>query len=216
MSSAATAIHNFCKSLKLTVSAALVENKAKHPPKTRDEYNLLIDAILTELKDRLFLFIPGHRALFFEKNDLVSPAVSKAFPDVPGELREAANCLAIGFYTASVFHCVRAIEIGMRVVAVSLGVSFPFPIEQADWANIIDQMEAKIRAMKDRAKSAEKESDLKFYSETAMQFRYFKDAWRVRVSHARESYDEAQATSVMEHAVTFFELVAARPPLEGV
>jgi hypothetical protein len=205
-----TRVLNLCVDLKLPVATELVTAKIKHLPKNIEEYELLLAAVTAELKTRLFLFVPEHRAYLFEKKDLMSDAARTRFPEAIGDLRDSANALAIGFYTASVFHAVRALEIGMRSLAVSLGVEFSFPLEQADWHSIIEQMESKVRAMKDLSKSAVKDADLKFYSETAMQFRYFKDAWRIRVSHARENYDDPQATSVLEHALSFFELIASR------
>jgi hypothetical protein len=204
-------IHGFCTTLKLAVSLELLDQKIKSPPKTVEEFDLLISSIKAELRALLFLFIPGHRTIYFDKKDLVSDVVKKTYPEPAGELRDAANCLATGFYTAAVFHSMRAIEIGMKALAVSLGVQFNYPIEQADWANIIDQMESKIKSMKEQPKSAQKDADQKFYSEAAMQFRYFKDGWRVRVSHARENYDEPQAMSVIDHAISFFEILASRP-----
>ena len=38
---------------------------------------------------------------------------------------------------------------------------------------------------------------MQFYSETATQFRYFKNAWRNHVSHSNATYDEAQAEKIM-------------------
>lgn len=35
-----------------------------------------------------------------------------------------------------------------------------------------------------------------------MQFRYFKDGWRVRAAHARATYEEPEALTVIEHAAS--------------
>jgi hypothetical protein len=43
-----------------------------------------------------------------------------------------------------------------------------------------------------------------------MQFRYFKDGWRIRVAHTRESYDEGQAKTALDHSVSFFATLAKR------
>ena len=61
----------------------------------------------------------------------------------------------------------------------------------AEWQQILDQIERKIREISQHPKTLQKDADQKFYSEAASQFRYFKDGWRVRAAHARESFTES-------------------------
>jgi hypothetical protein len=105
----------------------------------------------------------------------------------------------------------RAAEIGMRVLGHALGVSFPDkPLELAEWQNILDQADSKIVAMKQLPRGTNKDEELSFFSQSAVQFRYFKDAWRVRVAHARETYEEMQAIRIFDHTLEFFEALANR------
>ena len=105
----------------------------------------------------------------------------------------------------------RAAEIGLRVLANDLNVSFSDrPLELAQWQPIIDQMDAKIRGMGQKPAGLAKEADLKFYSEAASQFRYFKDGWRVRAAHARETFTEAAAKRVLDHVCDFFSSLSDR------
>jgi hypothetical protein len=104
----------------------------------------------------------------------------------------------------------RAAEIGVRALGTELGVTFSFGIELAEWHNIPDQVESKIRDLKNLPRSPQKDADLEFYSQAAAQFRYFKDGWRVRVAHARATYDEEQAREVVDHVRSFFETIAKR------
>jgi hypothetical protein len=123
----------------------------------------------------------------------------------------AGNSLAVGLYTACVFHSMRAAEIGVRALAIPLKVSFPDkPIELAEWQNILDQADSKIVAMKALPRGTRKDEETNFYSQAAVQFRYFKDGWRVRVAHARETYEEAPALKVFNHTLEFFETLATR------
>jgi hypothetical protein len=57
-------------------------------------------------------------------------AITNAFPSASKELVASGNSLAAGLFTASVFHSMRAAEIGMRCLGRALDVSFPHkPIE---------------------------------------------------------------------------------------
>jgi hypothetical protein len=101
-------------------------------------------------------------------------------------------------------------QAGLHLLANALGVSFKFPIVLAEWSNVIDGIEAKISPMKQMSKSAEKDELLTFYSECAVQFRYFKDAWRNHVGHSREVYDRDQSHSVLLHVRDFMEKLSTR------
>jgi hypothetical protein len=164
---------------------------------------------MAELSAKLFLFVPSHRAKYY---DLVLQSfITVAFPSASKELAAAGNSLAAGLYTASVFHAMRAAEIGVRALGSALGVSFPNkPLELAEWHNILDQCDAKIVSIKNMPAGTHKDEELKFYSQAAVQFRYFKDAWRVRVAHARETYEEPPAVRVFDHTLEFFETLATR------
>lgn len=198
-----------CKELNLPVTEKLVSDAINNLPRTTQGYDFLMSAFIAELKSHLFLFVPTHLAKYYEMP--LSAEVSAAFPHASKELVAAGNSLAAGLFTAAVFHSMRAAEIGLRVLGKELGVSFPDkPLELAEWQQILDQSESKIKAMKALQPRQHRDDELNFYSKVAVQFTYFKDAWRVRVAHARETYDENPATRVFNHTVEFFEVLATR------
>jgi hypothetical protein len=205
-----------CETLDLPTSLYLLHAAKQIPPKTAGEFNWLIMSLEAEMKSKLFVYIPSERAIFFEKEDILSDSTKEVFPHAYKELYEAANCYAAERYTACVFHSMRAIEIGLRSLGTALGVAFPDkPIELAEWQNIIEQIESKIKLkltehVSSKEQATERDSNRKFYSEVAAQFRYFKDGWRIRVAHGREMYVGSQAITVLSHAREFFEDLGKR------
>jgi hypothetical protein len=196
--------------LNLPVSRTMLREAANDPPRTEREFVQLMNALQTEIEGRLFLYIPPDRAGFYECEDILLSPVRQAFPSAYNELKEAGTCYATERYTACVFHSMRAAEIGLRALGTDLGVTFPDkPIEFAEWQNIIEQADSIIRE-RTKGRSWEKDEDRKFYSQAAAQFRYFKDGWRIRAAHARETYNGSQAYSVLTHAREFFETLAER------
>lgn len=173
-----------CDDLDLQVSRALIRQAAAAPLATAQEYSLIRDAVKAETRSKLIICLRANRASYYQNENILTERAASKFPACHRELVDAGNCLALGQSTASVFHAMRAAELATRALAEDLGVSFPFPLELAEMHNILDRMEAKILEKKKLAKSADKHAQLKFYSEAAAQFRYFKDAWRVRVAHA--------------------------------
>lgn len=99
----------------------------------------------------------------------------------------------------------------MRAMAKELGVSFPDkPIELAEWQNILDKADSIVVNMKNLPRGTHKDEELKFYSQACVQLRYFKDAWRIRVAHARETYEDDQARRIFDHTLEFFETLSGR------
>jgi hypothetical protein len=104
-----------CGKLNLNVSGEIIQDSLTNPPSTARELDILIGAIRAELRFRVFLFVPPHLAQY---HDLTTPDdVASAFPSVESEFRSSGNCIAVGEFTASVFHAMRAAEIGVRCLA---------------------------------------------------------------------------------------------------
>jgi hypothetical protein len=102
------------------------------------------------------------------------------------------------------------LQYGLYALADELKVEFKTPIELENWKNIIEPIEKRIKAIENDPKSKQKDDDLKFYSQAAVQFRYFKDAWRNHVCHLRQQYDIHQAQSVLQHVTDFMETISTR------
>jgi hypothetical protein len=197
-----------CDHLTLPISKSLISNRMSDPPRTEREFALLVEAVLEELKNLLFLFVPQHRAKYYE---LILPSiVTVAFPVAAQEIAAAGNCVAAAVYTASVFHSMRAVEIGIQAMARALNVTFPYPLELAEWGKIVGEIEPKINDLKAGPRSTQRDEDLKFYSEAASQFRHFNNGWRIRAAHARAMYEEHQAIAVFDHTISFFQTLAIR------
>jgi hypothetical protein len=195
-----------CMQLKLGTASGLVDRALRNPPKTAGELEIYLDAVEIELQQRLFFFVLPHRAGFYDQR--FDDKLTRAFPKACAELGRAGNCYSFGEYTAAVFHAMRACEISLRVLASELQITLSPLI--SGWHNIIDQIESKIKAMEQLQKSQQRDTDLQFFSGAAAQFRYFKEAWRNHVSHAKELYVEGQALTAVEHSRALIEALSGR------
>jgi hypothetical protein len=171
----------------------------------------LHNMIQKESSELVYLFVPPEDAKWFWKFDILGPTVSAAFSlsfdEINREMTEAGNCYATGCYTASVFHAMRVLEHGLRLLAQDVGLTYD--IQQ--WYNIINEIEAKIRELsKTLPKGVAKNERLKFLSEAAKEFTYFKDGWRNYVSHGRTQYDGPQALSALNHVKAFMIHLATK------
>lgn len=196
-----------CNELDLPTSSALIKSKLDDLPENARELSMLLLAAKTELANQLFLFIPPHRAKFYENNTIVSEEVKIAFPLASDEIRVAGNCFASGLNTACVFHCMRAVEHGLRALAGELGIV----VDVQQWHTLIEQIEKEIRNQSSTLlKGSAKTETMQFYSEAAKEFMYFKDGWRNHVSHTRSNYNENQALTTLEHVRNFISSLSAK------
>jgi hypothetical protein len=139
-----------CEDLGLDVSKELFEQAKDSPPATDREFDVMKTALYAELKNRLMVYVPSHRRKYFQHKTFLDPGIQKPFPGAFTELGTAGQAFSVGLYTATVFHAMRAVELGLRSMAQSLEVELPnLSLENVDWETLIRQIESKIEKMKD-------------------------------------------------------------------
>lgn len=208
------AMSDLCSEIGLPVSHALIDRARTDAPQTAREFSALANAIEAELKSKLFFFVPQYRATYAYEDRLTLPAKAE-FPMATGELRRAGVCYAFGEHTAAVFHAMRGAEICVRVLAKTIDVSFPSPVEQMEWQVILNGIAGRIKEIGNAPKSADRKADLEFVGSAAAQLQFFKDGWRVRASHAGQQFDDAQARDAIDHVRTLIEILVRYPCSEN-
>jgi hypothetical protein len=164
--------------------------------------------LMDELESPIFLRIDSDRRQYFEKSELgFGQPVVDAFPDAARDVAAACRCYALDEWTATVFHCMRVLEHGLKWMAGRFNV----PFETDSWHKVIRAIEDEIHVLRNKNGLTQMDrDDITFYSDAAAQFRYFKDAWRNHVSHAREHYDEREAIKVLSHVGEFMQHLSDR------
>jgi len=161
---------------------------------------VLQSIIRQELRKRVFMYIPLDQAHWYEKKDGFGVKVTKAFPSAIEDIKEAGTCYATGRYNACVFHLMRVLEHGLRALATEVCLDF----DQQQWHTIINQIISVINKGSEKLKQGSKKAKrLQFLSEAAIEFRYFKDAWRNHVSHNRANFDQPEALMILNHIKSF-------------
>ena len=163
-----------------------------------------------EMRERTFLYIYPEDANLFNNPPASFALTYGGYPSARYDIREACRCHALGCYTASVYHSMSIAQVGLHALAADLGVAFTYSMDLAEWNNVISAIETKIKPMREGPRSDEKDERISFYSDCAVQFRYFKDAWRNHVAHMREEYDRDQSHSILLHVRDFMEKLAFR------
>jgi len=171
---------------------------------------------LTELglgKHR-FAYVPIDRHRFFENDNPFNLPSCSLVDSVKQDFRDAGNAYAMGLNTATVFHLMRATEIGLRAFARHLRVRMPRkkgPLEWAQWEDILRQIRLKIdkKSVKAGSKPA-KSANRAFYRGLLAEFEGFKDMYRNDVMHVRKVYGPHDAAGALEKVGGFMQRLASR------
>ena len=158
--------------------------------------------IIDEMKSRTFFSIEPNKRALLSGTDLFGSEVAAAFPSANLDIEESGRCQALERWTASVFHSMRVLEIGLTALAKDMGI---IKIDYKTWESLIQDIEKQITAASAGDKLKEQ-----FYSEAALQFRYFKNAWRNHVMHVRDTYDEQRAETIFGHVKEFMVHLSTR------
>ena len=89
------------------------------------DFHGLNSRFLDEVDGIKFFYVPPDKLRFYTGKAPLTDmeGVEIAFPSAAYDLREAGNCFALDRFTAAVMHSMRALEVGLKAVARSLGVS---------------------------------------------------------------------------------------------
>jgi hypothetical protein len=188
-----------------------------------DRWNRINYAFINQHSDRIysslvmetarerFLKISGKRREYFSKLDdpdrktIFGDQVERAFPSAVPDFVGAGNCFALEQWSASVFHSMRVVERGL----IALAIKFNVPHENANWHNIIEGIESKVRAL-DKNVGTDWKEDQKFFGEAARHLMFLKNAWRNHAMHVRDEYDEGKALSILQHTAELMKHLSAR------
>lgn len=160
----------------------------------------------------IFAISSDHEHLIRTPN-LFGPEVADAFPSAIQDVEEAGKCLAFGRSTACVFHLMRVMEHGLRVLGDSLNEQSLDANKNPTWDRILD------RADRELAKTADKRTDGwrkkgDFFADAIANLRAVKVAWRNPSMHVRGTYDPEKAQDIW-NAVGGFMRQLARELKEG-
>lgn len=155
----------------------------------------LRESLEDELANRLVLFMPSNRAVHYYAGErLLGDDVLAKFPTLASDIGEAAQCLACGRFTATVFHLMRVMEAGVQAFGAKLGVKFSKP---KVWQVVLNEANAAIKKLPSTDAMRPKFSALSSSLWTV------KTAWRNPVMHPKTTYTEDEAEKVV-HATKAF------------
>lgn len=166
----------------------------------------LIAVYRDEMEGQKVLVMPPDAAeRFADPEAIFGGTVLDAFPSAQYDIQETGKCLALQRFTASVFHCMRIMEVGLEALGAELGLAVA-----TNWNTALTQIEKEVRSRSIATHGPNWKSDETFFSEAVTHFRVVKNAWRNHTMHRRETFDEERARSVLQSTADFMRTLAGR------
>jgi hypothetical protein len=139
------------------------------------------------------------RDLYEQKEPLFGDEVEKKFPTMSEDISEAGKCLALNRATASVFHLMRVMEVGVQRFGSVLGVQMA---GEKNWQNILDEINKAIRALDQKAQLT------KAYAAASAHLYNVKIASRNEVMHPKQTYSTEEAMKLFNATDAFIRDLA--------
>jgi hypothetical protein len=160
------------------------------------------DRFADYLNSRIAVMIPEVHKARYENPTNGWEAVIDKFPLTTDHIEEAGKCLALGRYTASVYHLSGVVQDALESLGKKLGV--PLDPTSDTWNGLINKIDSAIRAKQTATPNKKSWKTIEpFYSEVTSDIKAIKNAWRNPTMHFRRTYTDAQAEKIYARVQEF-------------
>src|SRR5262245_49066444 len=135
---------------------------------------------------------------------LFGDTVFKLFPSISDEISASGRCLAFGCGTAAAFHLMRVMEVGLRAVGRSLGIT-----DGKNWGDYLSRLNARISQNKAKRPRGWT-NDEPFFEDIIGDLTAVKTAWRNPTIHTVKPFDQNQAEILFVAVRSFMQRLATR------
>jgi len=160
-----------------------------------------LSEFLSHLQAASLLFVPSELAANWNKDDQFG--LGEKFKDAQQDIKDAANCLAIGQGTACVFHLMRAMEVAVRKLGRRQGLTVT---PQSTWRQMTATMDNKIQSMPQNTQSEKRKKNN--WEAARANLHHVGSVWRNNTMHPASSYTPAQARDIFSAVRVFMVALA--------
>lgn len=157
---------------------------------------------------KLFVLQPGEDILMQPVDLLLSvpdrpvEGFAQAFPTASFEIEESAKCCALNRYTASIFHCMRALECGIRAMSRFLDMPDAAKAGGKNWGAILKALRGRVDEKWPMATRTENSIGARMESLLAT-LDAMKNPWRNATMHVETIYAPHEAIHIVRCSGVF-------------
>ena len=164
----------------------------------------LRERINDDLRGKHFFYVPASDIGFYEKPVQFGEEVHSKFPTTITDVEEAGKCLALGRYTASVFHLMRVMEAGVKELGSKVGLRKV--LLERPWGELARDIGTQVGKMPQKpARLMRKKEE---YATVLAHLNAVRLAWRNTTMHPKLSYTSEEAHEIFGHVKAFMRDLA--------
>jgi HEPN domain-containing protein len=188
------------------VSRAITALRARKSPLTYRQLGVLNKEVMGRLEDEIsslqYYCIPKSAATYYSPPEpLFGHIVEVRIPEANDDIVEGGKCFAVGRYTASIFHLMRAMETAVQALSSALRIE---NVER-EWGKLLSDIAKKVEAM-------ERGNERDEWSAVHANLYHVKQAWRNSTMHPKRTYTEEEAREVFDAVRAFMRGLAEMLP----
>ena len=165
---------------------------------------------MDEVSRRRFYYIdPALDGYYREAHEALSDRALERFVSASRDVEEASKCLALGRYTASVFHLMRITEKGMDALAETLGIFGEYQTWDPKIRKMVKVLVDELRKGYDNMSPAIK-GRLDFFKQATERLTAVQHALRNETMHSRSHYGREDAIDIYRATLRFIETLAEK------
>lgn len=150
---------------------------------------------------------PEKSLLFDPPAPLWGSELRGKFPGASKDIDEAAKCLALGRYTAAVFHSMRILEVALRAIRLCLQATN----SGRNWGDVLKDIRDE-RTKRGGAKWPKND----YFQNISARLDAIKDAWRNTTMHVENVYTEEDASRIFDYTKGLMSQVALEMDENGL
>ena len=153
---------------------------------------------------RLFVVRGEQLPLLGHPTDLLGEQAASRFTSAWFDCEEAAKCLCVQRPTASVFHAMRMLEIGIKAFASNLGIPDPIKPSERNWGLMLRAIKAKIDTQFPSSVRMPGSSGA-FLESIYVTLDAVKNPWRNAVMHVEGVYTDDEARFILVNVINLLQ-----------
>jgi hypothetical protein len=158
----------------------------------------------------VFMVERNRIGLFNFDQSTLGGVFASSFPSAVFEFDEAGKCLALGRSTASVFHLMRVMEIGIRAVARCLNIGDPVKGYEKNWGYVLREIKKEMDTRNGLQPLPWKNDDKAFFDDVYASLDAVRVAWRNTTMHVQNKYVDDEAEHIFIAVKGFVRKLASR------
>lgn len=187
--------------------------KVSHLKSRVEDINLRINDELSRAK---FFLVETHPEYLDPAAPLFGEDVANKFASAAFDIEEAGRCLALGLTTASVFHLMRVLEIGLKASSSCLKIPSSFNGADRNWGAMLRKMKDEVeRRNKATPPAWQRVDDKNFIEEIYASLDAVRNVWRNSTMHVEKKYKPDEAEHILVAVKGFMRKLASRIDEDG-